>query len=61
MQLLSLSLLLTALPLQLDNLTHPCADLGMELPSMLRFEHRPEKQVGLYSITHLLRIIALHR
>lgn len=30
---------------QLDNLTHPCADLGMNLPSMLHFKHCPGKQV----------------
>lgn len=35
------------LPFQLDNLAHPCADLGMTLPSMLHYAHRPEKQVGI--------------
>lgn len=31
--------------LQLDSLQNPCADMGMELPSMLNYEYHPEKQV----------------
>ncbi|GAB0090099.1 oxidative stress-induced growth inhibitor 1 [Sergentomyia squamirostris] len=31
--------------LLLDSLTHPCADLGMELPSMLNYRFHPEKKV----------------
>lgn len=33
--------------LLLDNLTHPCADLGMTLPSMVYYKHRPEKKVSV--------------
>ncbi|XP_059607733.1 oxidative stress-induced growth inhibitor 1-like [Phlebotomus argentipes] len=31
--------------LLLDSLTHPCADLGMELPSMLHYRFHPEKKI----------------
>lgn len=29
----------------MDSLEHPCADLGIELPSMLEYKYHPEKQV----------------
>lgn len=32
--------------LLLDSLTHPCADLGMELPSMVHYKYHPEKKVS---------------
>lgn len=31
--------------LLLDSLEHPCADIGLELPSMLEYKYHPEKQV----------------
>uniref|UniRef100_A0A1L8DD72 Uncharacterized protein n=1 Tax=Nyssomyia neivai TaxID=330878 RepID=A0A1L8DD72_9DIPT len=31
--------------LLLDSLTHPCADLGIELPSMLQYKYHPEKKI----------------
>uniref|UniRef100_A0A1B0D525 Uncharacterized protein n=1 Tax=Phlebotomus papatasi TaxID=29031 RepID=A0A1B0D525_PHLPP len=31
--------------LLLDSLTHPCADLGMELPSMVHYKYHPEKKI----------------
>uniref|UniRef100_A0A1B0CRY7 Oxidative stress-induced growth inhibitor 2 n=1 Tax=Lutzomyia longipalpis TaxID=7200 RepID=A0A1B0CRY7_LUTLO len=31
--------------LLLDSLTHPCADLGIELPSMLHYKYHPEKKI----------------
>ncbi|KAG4066713.1 hypothetical protein HA402_007349 [Bradysia odoriphaga] len=31
--------------LLLDSLQNPCADLGMDLPSMLRYEYNPENQI----------------
>ncbi|KAJ6648755.1 Eukaryotic translation elongation factor 2, partial [Pseudolycoriella hygida] len=31
--------------LLLDSLQNPCADLGMDLPSMLRYEYKPENQI----------------
>lgn len=33
-------------PEQLDNLQNPCADLGMDVPSMLRYKYHPEKEVS---------------
>lgn len=29
----------------MDTLNHPCADLGLELPSLLEWHHHPECQV----------------
>lgn len=31
--------------LLMDTLNHPCADLGLELPSLLEWHHHPECQV----------------
>ncbi|XP_058057550.1 oxidative stress-induced growth inhibitor 2-like [Anopheles bellator] len=31
--------------LLLDSLQHPCADLGMDLPSMVEYRYHPEKQI----------------
>lgn len=31
--------------LLLDSLQHPCADLGLELPSMLEYKYHPDKQI----------------
>lgn len=31
--------------LLLDSLQHPCADIGMDLPSMLEYKYHPEKQI----------------
>lgn len=33
---------------QLDSLQNPCADLGMEVPSMLHYKYHPEKEVSAY-------------
>lgn len=50
---------------QLDSLQHPCADLGLEMPSMLRYEYHPEKEVSssiLKQNKHInLMTIAIHR
>lgn len=32
--------------LLLDNLQHPCADLGYELPSMLKYKYHPDKEIS---------------
>lgn len=32
---------------QLDSLQNPCADLGMDVPSMLHYKYHPEKEVSI--------------
>lgn len=32
--------------LQLDSLQNPCADIGLEVPSMLRYQYQPDKEVS---------------
>lgn len=33
--------------MQLDSLQNPCADLGMDVPSMLHYKYYPEKEVSM--------------
>lgn len=43
--------------LLLDSLQNPCADIGMELPSMLTYKYHPEKQVMASSFFPIINYI----
>lgn len=32
---------------QLDSLQNPCADIGLEVPSMLQYRYQPDKEVSV--------------